>query len=133
MSRPHIPSTKNEPSASPHREGAAAVVASDPPRGRARRDPLVGCFFHSFHPQTKYPDAPTPIVNWQGHVLGRADEHTYLIELFSWMDGAPNGQQLQSIVGMSDWKFYPSAEAMNDWYENEYCPRLRHYEFGVQA
>ena len=65
-------------------------------------------------------------------MLGRVDEHTYLIELFSWMDGGPNGQQLQSIVGMSDWKFYPTADAVKDWYEQEYCPRVRDYEFGVQ-
>jgi len=90
--------------------------------------PLAG-----FHPETQYPDAPTPIVRWQGQVLGRVDEHTYLIELFSWMDGGPNGQQLQSIVGMSDWTFYPTADAMKDWYEHEYQPRVRDYEFGVRA
>ena len=133
MSRSHIRSTKNEPSASSARERAAAIVASDPRRRRARRDPLVGRFFHSFHPQTKYPDAPTPIVNWQGYVLGRVDEHTYLIELISWMNGEPNGQQLQSVAGMGDWKFYSTAHDMNEWYEGTYSPIVKGYHFGADA
>ena len=68
-------------------------------------------------------------MNWQGHVLGRVDEYTYLIELFSWMDGEPNGQQLQSIAGMADWNFYPTASAMNDWYYEIYSPRVKGYLF----
>jgi hypothetical protein len=39
----------------------------------------------------------------------------------------------QSIVEMSDRKFYPTAAAMKDWYAHEYCPRVRHNEFGVRA
>src|SRR5215475_4625300 len=84
------------PSASTPEDQAAAVPVSS--TRRPRRDPLVGRFFHSFEPEAKYPDAPTPIVRWQGRVLGRVDSDTYLVELFSWDDGLPNGQQLQSLT-----------------------------------
>ena len=107
----------------------AAISVSTTRRRRAKRDPLVGRFFHSFAPEAKYPDAPTPIVKWQGYVLGRVDDHTYLIELFSWDDGEPNGQQLQPIAGMADWKFYSTARDMKEWYREEYCPRVRDYSF----
>jgi len=109
-------------------EQAAAISVSST-RRRTKRDPLVGHFFHSFHPESKYPDAPTPIVNWQGYVLGRVDDHTYLIELFSWFDGEPNGHQLQPLAGMADWKFYSTARDMNEWYREEYCPQVCSYSF----
>jgi hypothetical protein len=84
-------------------EQASALSVSKPRHRLASPDPLVGRFFHSFAPKDEYPDAPTRIVQWQGHVLGRIDEHTYLIELYSWDDGLPNGQRLQPIAGMADW------------------------------
>ena len=125
-----LPSASTAPAAG---EQAAATCVSGPRGSRAKRgplrDPLVGRFFHSFAPESKYPDAPTPIVKWQGHVLGRVDDHTYLIELFSWDDGEPNGQQLQPIAGMADWKFYSTARDMKEWYREEYCPQVRDYSF----
>jgi hypothetical protein len=65
-------------------------------------------------------------------VLGRIDEHTYLVELYSWDDGLPNGQRLQSIAGMADWKFYSTAHDMNEWYEDTYRRLVKHYDFGVR-
>ena len=127
------PSTKNKPSASPQREPAGAISVSDPHRKRVKRDPLLGRFFHSFHPENKYPDAPTRIVRWQGRVLGRTDAHSYLIELYSWDDGLPNGQQLQSVAGMENWKFYSTAHDMNGWYEDTYRPIVKRYDFGADA
>lgn len=135
--RARRPFTVNQPpSVSTLGEQAAAISVSSTRRCTKRdplRDPLVGRFFHSFHPKAKYPDAPTPIVNWQGYVRGRVDDctddHTYLIELFSWFDGEPNGQQLQPLAGMVDWKFYSTARDMNEWYEDEYCPQVRGYSF----
>jgi hypothetical protein len=135
---PYEPLSASTASASARTSGeqAAASVSglvSDPQSRRTKRDPLrdplVGHFFHSFHPQSKYPDAPTLIVNWQGYVLGRLDDHSYLIELFSWFDGKPNGQQLQPIAGMADWKFYSTARDMKEWYREEYCPQVRDYSF----
>jgi hypothetical protein len=122
------PSSITQPPSASASEQASAISVSDRSH-RAKRDPLVGRFFHSFAPESKYPDAPTPIVNWQGYVLGRVDNHTYLIELFSWDDGEPNGQQLQPIAGMADWKFYSTARDMKEWYREEYCPRVRDYSF----
>jgi hypothetical protein len=112
------------PSASASGEQAAAVSISGP-------DPLVGQFFHSFHPEGKYRDAPTPPVNWQGHVLARVNEQTYRVEVFSWMTGEPNGQRLVPVAEMVDWKFYPTADEMNAWYEHVYARRVRDYSFEV--
>jgi len=113
------------PSASTPEKRAAAISVSRTLHTRTKRDPLVGRFFHFFHPEPDYPDAPTRIVKWQGHVLGRVDRHTYLIELFSWDDGEPNGQRLQAITEMADWRFYETADAMNDWYYDVYSPLAR--------
>jgi hypothetical protein len=127
--------TKQPPSASTSGEQAIATHVSSTHRSKRnpqrdpQHDPLVGRFFHSFHPESKYPDAPTPIVKWQGYVLGRVDDHTYLIELFSGFGGEPNGQQLQPLAGMADWKFYSNARDMEEWYTDEYCPRVRTYSF----
>jgi hypothetical protein len=90
---------------------------------------LTGKFFHSFAPAAKYPDAPTGIVEWQGRVLGRVDNQTYLIELISWSHGLPSGQRLQSIASMSGWRFYPTADEMRDWYEEDYSPLVAGYCF----
>jgi hypothetical protein len=98
----------------------------------ACRDPLVERFFHSFAAEDKYPDAPTRIVKWQGRILGRVDDRTYRVELLSWGDGKPNGQRLQSIAEMADWKFYSTASEMNEWYENTYRSGVKHYDFGVR-
>ena len=94
----------HQPLSAPSTEEQALALSTSRPRcQRVTRDPLVGRFFHSFPPKDEYPDSPTPIVQWQGHVLGRIDEHTYLVELYSWDDGLPNGQRLQPIAGMADW------------------------------
>jgi len=95
-------------------------------------DPLVGRFFHSFHPEHEHPKAPMRVVKWQGQVFGRIDDHTYLIELYSWSDGRPNGQKLQPLAGMGDWKFYATDRDMNEWYEETYTPIMKHYDFGVE-
>ena len=128
-------SAVNQPSSATSTEEQAAAISLSRPqrphakRDPAKRDPLVGRFFHSFHPESRYPHAPTRLVNWQGYVLGRVDDHTYLIELFSWFDGERNGQQLQPLAGMADWKFYSTARDMKEWYRDEYCPRVRDYPF----
>src|SRR5262249_54002516 len=127
--RPSSVVTESPSAFTPEKE-AAAISVSATLYARTKRDPLVGRFFHSFYPEPDYPDAPTRIVKWQGHVLGRMDDRTYLIELFSWDDGEPNSQRLQAITEMADWRFYETADAMNDWYYDTYSPQVARYSFG---
>src|SRR5437773_9386052 len=104
-------------------------TSSRPPRHRRRasQDPLVGRFFHSFEPAENHPDAPTRIVKWQGHILGRIDDHTYLVGLYSWLDGSSSTQHLQPLAGMADWQFYASHHDMNEWYEDIYSWQVKRY------
>jgi hypothetical protein len=77
---------------------------------------LIGRYFHSFHPQTAHPDAPEPLVNWQGRVLDHCDEG-YRVGLFSWLTGEMNTIKTVSAEEMSDWRFYRSGTAMCRWYD----------------
>lgn len=99
----------------------------------SKKDPLVDRWFHSFASAEKYPDAPCRIVLWQGRVLRPIGDRTYLVELYSWRDGSPNGVKPIPVDQMSDWKFYAKGAAGNregnEWYEEVYSPMVRGYHF----
>ena len=61
------------------------------------RPPLVGKYFHSVKDGT---------VHWQGKILSEVHEHRYLVQLFSWLDGAATNQEIVKLDDMSDWRFY---------------------------
>lgn len=69
---------------------------------------LVGSFFHA-----------NAARGWQGVVVAEPQPGLYLVELFSWLTGHPNGQKLIGAATMlaEDWTFYDSAEEMNAHYE----------------
>jgi len=68
---------------------------------------LVGRFFHTFDPANK------KNVVYQGHVLDKTSEGTYLVEYFSWPTGSPDGEAVVKAEDMVGWAFYPSDTAMN--------------------
>src|SRR2546425_3195878 len=119
----------NAQSVSQYVSASQLRTPSRPPRHRPRasKDPLVGRFFHSFEPKDQHPNAPRPIVKWQGHILGRIDDHTYLVELFSWLDGSGGTQRLQALAGMADWQFYTRQDDMKDWDEDIYSCQGKPY------
>lgn len=69
---------------------------------------LVGSFFHGSSTRS-----------WQGVVVAEPHPSIYLVELFEWLSGSPNGQHLVPIGIMvsEDWRFYDTAEEMTDYYD----------------
>lgn len=69
---------------------------------------LVGSFFHGCKTRA-----------WQGQVVAEPQPGLYLVELYEWMMGSPNGQKLIPAATMlaEDWTFYDTAEEMNAHYE----------------
>jgi len=60
--------------------------------------PLIGKYFHTS--QACPCGGMTP--EWQGCIVATLDQGVLLIELFSWLDGAPVGQQLISLTDFMD-------------------------------
>lgn len=82
-----------------------------------RQDGLVGRHFHSWRERheddTEYVTIRNGLVlEWQGRVLDRVEVGLYLIELYSWWDGMPNGQRLIGVEKMELWTFYDDAVEM---------------------
>ena len=40
-------------------------------------------------------------------------------------------EKLQPLAGMADWQFYSTVSAMNEWYYDDYTPRVNRYNFSV--
>jgi len=79
-------------------------------------DGLVGRFFHSWRPIKEDESEHATIrgnlvLEWQGRVVDR-DDTGYIVELFSWWDGYPNGQKFVPTNELIDWTFYDSALEM---------------------
>ena len=90
---------------------------------KAKQPQLVGHYFHSLKDGR---------VHWQGHVIGSPEPGWYLLELFSWLTGSPNGRRIAHIIDMHNWLFYEDSEAMVESYEHgeacdggPYRPRQR--------
>lgn len=71
-------------------------------------DKLSGHYFHS--------DAER---SWQGKVLGPVSTsgNYWMVETYSWLDGRVYDERVVSIHDMTDWRFYPTREAMKRNYE----------------
>lgn len=61
------------------------------------RPPLVGKYFHSIK---------NGQVHWQGKVVSELPDSKYLVQLFSWLDGAPTNQEIINLSDMENWRFY---------------------------
>jgi hypothetical protein len=64
---------------------------------------LVGLWFHT------YKDGA---VSWQGRVAREIGGGKYGVQLYDWAMGEPSVQKIVHVDTMSDWDFYPTAEAM---------------------
>jgi hypothetical protein len=72
------------------------------------KDPLVGKYFHSVKEDRK-------TIEWQGEITARVGD-SYLLQLFEWVAGYESNQSLVPIADLNYWKFYDSAEEMNNHY-----------------
>jgi hypothetical protein len=70
-------------------------------------DSLVGSFFHSDSER-----------GWQGCIVAEPAPGVYLVETYEWIAGTSHNQLLVRIEEMNDWRFYDSAEWMNNAYEH---------------
>lgn len=77
-------------------------------------DRLAGTYFHSIVDGE---------IEWQGQVLARIELGVYLIETYSFLNGAPSFRYLVSLETMMGWRFYETADKMNSHYEQ--CSRWR--------
>ena len=66
---------------------------------------LVGRWFHSFHSETKN-------VDWQGQIVANPTPTTYLVQLYSWLDGCATNQQFVNVADMNDWHLYDTDSEM---------------------
>ena len=68
---------------------------------------IVGQFFHSF---------PNGVLEWQGNIIAEPVPSIFLVQLYEWFMGEPNGQFLVPLQQMVDekWKFYLTAEEWHD-------------------
>lgn len=80
----------------------------------AKREELVGKWFHSFRGPNKH------IVQWQGQVLSIQPGDLLLVQLFEWMCGMASNQELVKISDAIGWSFYNTSEEMIDAYQRLY-------------
>jgi len=83
---------------------ASASPATPPPAS----DSLVGWFF-----LTPDPEHGWPLGNRQGHVAAKVGDN-YMVQLYSWFDGAPTNAEMCSPGEMVGWRFFASEEAWRD-------------------
>lgn len=63
-----------------------------------------------------------PFVSWddgavqnQGWIVGKVRAGAYLVELFSWWDGEPNGRHVWHSEKIDALTFFPTFDAMRSW------------------
>lgn len=127
-----------------HNGGNPNGDAPGPAAGTYLNRGLVGRYFLT--PDEKH---GWPLGNRQGQVIDQFNEDTYLIELYSWMSGGPNGQQMCRLEAMIEWHFYEDDEDWRDaagdlmrareWHERdidregEPCPHCPNYHIGFRS
>ena len=72
--------------------------------------PLEGKFFLQFDEKGD--------MHWQGRVLRPMENGTFLVQLFSWLDGRPNKQVIVKLDKMVGWSFYTSMDEWRDEADN---------------
>ena len=71
-----------------------------------------------FHTPMKDDEGEINGVGWQGNILAEPSPGVYLVQLFSWLSGAPTDQVLVPFEDMRDWVFYDSNDDMVLSYEH---------------
>ena len=56
---------------------------------------------------------------WQGQVLSKESNNTFLVQLYSWIDGMPTNQHLVFLSEMKNWRFYNSDKEMKEVYDQK--------------
>jgi hypothetical protein len=64
---------------------------------------IVGMFFHSYENNA---------ICWQGQILRELKDGSFLVQLYSWINGCPTDQKIVSMSDIKDWSFYSSDEEM---------------------
>lgn len=98
-------------------QGVKSAPPKEPPPATSG---LVGKFF-----LTPDPEKGFPLVQRQGWVLEELVSGTYLIELFSWADGYPNGQHIAPVSDMGEWRFYSDESQWLEDGQRGFDPRDR--------
>jgi hypothetical protein len=82
---------------------------------QAKRDPersLVRNFFHTW----RTAEGGERVIEWQGCIVAQPKPELCLVQLFSWVDGAPTERRLVALDKMLDWTFYANGEQMAEAY-----------------
>jgi hypothetical protein len=86
-------------------KGAKSVSKPAIARSRGTNDSgLVGLFGH-----TRNDDGS---INWQFEIIGKINDDTYTIQLFSWLDGGRTDVKMLSVANLMDCSLYATRE---DW------------------
>lgn len=74
-------------------------------------DPLAGRYFHT---QKEQPDCRCLVIEWQGQVLGKVADGTYLVDTLSWLDGTSYQQLIVTVDELMarNAVFYEDSAAM---------------------
>lgn len=93
-----------------HNKNSADVAPSLGPKGWGKLSGLVAKFFHT----TRTCNCGSRVACWQGRIIDEPAPYILLIELFSWLDGEPCGQELISVRDFMDKSplLYDSAKDM---------------------
>lgn len=83
---------------------------------------LTGMYFHILNDDGR--------INKQGTVLGRIDDHHYMVVYFEWLMGGPSDMCVVTVVDMRSWLFYETAEQMQDYCEH--APQARRLTLRAQ-
>ena len=56
---------------------------------------------------------------WEGLIVGVANDRHFIVEMFSAWDGSPTHRELVSVDRMAaeEWRFFASAESRDSWIE----------------
>ncbi len=85
------------------------TTSDDALKHRSRPSAIVGLFFLAFDGKTQ-PGLPGDI-KWQGKVVAREDDNTYLVRLHSWIDGRATYIKIVNQAEMHNWQYYDNVEA----------------------
>ena len=72
---------------------------------KSKSQTLTGLYFHSFKQDGK--------VEWQGEVIGYADQSTVICQLYSWLIGNETWCVLVPVSAMVTWRFYQNTAQMD--------------------
>ncbi len=72
---------------------------------QSEKSTMVGLFFHSCHDGD---------LGYQGKIIKAINDNTFLAQLYDWVLGSPASCKTFHLEEMKDWRFYETAQAMDD-------------------